>query len=143
MKEGRRLGGVHAGPESRVLEGVSWEEARQMQDAAPSSLGKNKNYHYEVNHFLPVLRIRDVYPGSDFFHPESGLFPSRIPETGSASKNISISTQIKWFLSSQKYDPGFSSRIRILVFTHPGSGGQKGTGSRIRIRNTAFYYYMP
>ncbi len=47
MKEGRRLGGVHAGPESRVLEGVSWEEARQMQDAAPSSLGKNKNYHYE------------------------------------------------------------------------------------------------
>ncbi len=41
MKEGRRLGGVHAGPESRVLEGVSWEEARQMQDAAPSSLGKN------------------------------------------------------------------------------------------------------
>jgi hypothetical protein len=43
MKEGRRLGGVHAGPESRVLEGVSWEEARQMQDAAPSSLGKNKS----------------------------------------------------------------------------------------------------
>ena len=33
MKEGRRLGGVHAGPESRLLhEGVSWEEARQMQD---------------------------------------------------------------------------------------------------------------
>ncbi len=42
MKEGRRLGGVHAGPESRVLEGVSWEEARQMQDAAPSSLGKKQ-----------------------------------------------------------------------------------------------------
>jgi hypothetical protein len=42
MKEGRRLGGVHAGPESRVLEGVSWEEARQMQDAAPSSLGKTQ-----------------------------------------------------------------------------------------------------
>jgi len=33
MKEGRRLGGVHAGPESRLLQdGVSWEEARQMQD---------------------------------------------------------------------------------------------------------------
>jgi len=41
MKEGRRMGGVHAGPESRVLEGVSWEEARQMQDAQPSSLGDN------------------------------------------------------------------------------------------------------
>ncbi len=40
MKEGRRIGGVHAGPESRVLEGVSWDEARQMQDAQPSNLGK-------------------------------------------------------------------------------------------------------
>merc|ERR1719225_621630 len=30
MKEGRRLGGVHAGPESKVLDGVSWEEAQQM-----------------------------------------------------------------------------------------------------------------
>ncbi len=29
------------------------------------------------------------------------------------------------------------SRIRILIFfTHPGSRAQKGTGSRIRIRNT-------
>ena len=34
------MGGVHAGPESRVLEGVSWDEARQMQDAQPSSLGR-------------------------------------------------------------------------------------------------------
>ena len=33
------MGGVHAGPESRVLEGVSWDEARQMQDAQPSNLG--------------------------------------------------------------------------------------------------------
>merc|ERR1711915_296466 len=47
MKEGRRLGGVHAGPESKVLEGVSWEEARQMQDAAPSSLG-DTGYNMKV-----------------------------------------------------------------------------------------------
>jgi len=47
MKEGRRAGGVHAGPESRVLEGVTWEEARQMQDAQPSSLGDN-NYEMKV-----------------------------------------------------------------------------------------------
>jgi len=40
MKEGRRLGGVHAGPESKVLDGVSWDEARQMQDAAPSHVGE-------------------------------------------------------------------------------------------------------
>merc|ERR1711962_364013 len=39
MKEGRRLGGVHAGPESKVLDGVSWEEARQMADAHPSAVG--------------------------------------------------------------------------------------------------------
>ncbi len=32
--------------------------------------------------------------------------------------------------------PGSGSRIRILIFTHPGSRGQKGTESRIRIRNT-------
>jgi len=47
MKEGRRMGGVHAGPESRVLEGVSWDEARQMQDAQPSSLG-DTSYQMKV-----------------------------------------------------------------------------------------------
>jgi hypothetical protein len=30
-----------------------------------------------------------------------------------------------------------SSRIRMLTFSHPGSRGQKGTQSRIRIRITA------
>jgi hypothetical protein len=30
------------------------------------------------------------------------------------------------------------SRIRILIFTPPGSRGQKCTGSRIRIRNTGW-----
>jgi hypothetical protein len=30
-------------------------------------------------------------------------------------------------------DPGFG------YLTHPGSRGQKGTGSRIRIRNTGFF----
>lgn len=31
MKEGRRAGGITAGPESKVLEGPSWEEARNME----------------------------------------------------------------------------------------------------------------
>jgi hypothetical protein len=31
---------------------------------------------------------------------------------------------------------GFGSRIWILIFTDPGSKGQKGTRFRIRIRNT-------
>ena len=32
MKEGRRAGGITAGPESKVLEGATWEEARTMTD---------------------------------------------------------------------------------------------------------------
>jgi len=39
MKEGRRAGGISAGPESRVLEGGTWEDARQMQDAHISGVG--------------------------------------------------------------------------------------------------------
>jgi hypothetical protein len=62
-----------------------------------------------------VLRIRDVYPGSEFFH--SGSRVIKIPEPGSgyASKNIPISiyNPEKLFRSSRKYDPGCSSRIRI------------------------------
>ena len=38
MKEGRRLGGVHAGPESKVLDGLSWEEVKNMQDAHASQV---------------------------------------------------------------------------------------------------------
>lgn len=33
MKEGRRAGGITAGPESKVLEGLTWEEARHLQEA--------------------------------------------------------------------------------------------------------------
>ena len=50
-----------------------------------------------------VLRIRDVYPGSDFFpsrfpdpnclHPGSQIRTVSIPDPGSASKNFSILTQ--------------------------------------------------
>merc|ERR1711981_1193306 len=32
MKEGRRAGGITAGPESKVLEGNTWDEAHTMQD---------------------------------------------------------------------------------------------------------------
>jgi hypothetical protein len=53
---------------------------------------------------LPVLLIRDVYSGSEFF-------PSRV-----RIKDFKYVNPKKWFLSSQKYDPGCSSRIRILVF---------------------------
>ncbi len=84
--------------------------------------------------------------GSGMFIPDPGsnFFPSRIrtvsiPDPGSSSKNLSILTRKKakkWFLSSKKYDPGCSSRIRMLTFSHPGSRGQKSTQSRIR--NTVY-----
>ncbi len=48
----------------------------------------------------------------------------------------------KLSLSSQKYGFGIRdprSGIRKKPIPDPGSRGQKGTGSRIRIRNTGFY----
>jgi hypothetical protein len=37
------------------------------------------------------------------------------------------------------WDPGSEIRDPEKPIPDPGSRGQKGTGSRIRIRNTAFY----
>ncbi len=79
-----------------------------------------------------MWRIRDIYPGSRirlFSIPDPNCL-----HPGSSSKNLSILTPKKakkWFLSSKKYDPGCSSRILMLTFSHPGSRGQKGTQSRI------------
>ncbi len=50
-------------------------------------------------HLIPVLRIRDVYPGSEFF-------PSWIP-----IKEFKYFDLKNWFLSPRKYDPGCSSLI--------------------------------
>jgi hypothetical protein len=89
---------------------------------APESGSKTS---VRTSNLSSMLRIRDVYPGSEFFS-------SRI-----LSKN----------LRSRKYDPGCSYWIRIpgpdpdfypSRITDPGSRGQKGTGSRIRIRNTVY-----
>jgi hypothetical protein len=90
-----------------------------------------------------LLRIRDVYPESRirlFSIPDPGSefwFPSRI-----RFKELKNVNPKKWFLSSGKYDPGCLSRIPdpdpdFLPIPDPGSRGQKGTGYRIRIRNTA------
>ncbi len=58
-----------------------------------------------------MLRIRDVYPGSRRIKKISA------PGSGSASKNYGkYSLPLKLFLSSWKYDPDCSSRIRILIF---------------------------
>jgi hypothetical protein len=60
--------------------------------------------------FVSVLRIRDVYPESEFF-----LFP----DPGSASKNLGI-------LTKKIVSKLFGNIIRVV---HPGSRGQKGPGS--------------
>ncbi len=84
-----------------------------------------------------------LFCGSGMFSPgsQSEFFPSRI--RGQKDSRIldpgphprqSILTPKNFSLSSRKYDPGCSSRIRILIFlpiSDPGSWGQKGTGSRI------------
>jgi len=68
------------------------------------------------------------------------LFPSRILIFPSQIriKEFKYYNPKKLYLSFRKYDPGCSSRIRILTFYPsgiPDPGGQKGTGSRI-LRNT-------
>ncbi len=97
-----------------------------------------------------VLRIRDVYPGSDFF--PSGIRTVSIPDTGSASKNLSILTPKKpkkWVLSSRKYDPGCSSRIRMLTFYPsriPDPGVKKapdpGSGSATLVTRYNFFFFL-
>ncbi len=92
----------------------------------------------------PVLRIRDVYPGSRirlFSIPDPGseLSPSRIPDPHQRIHVFKPQKKQKyWFLSSKKYDPGCSSRIPdpgsgcwLSPIPDPGSRGQKGTQSRI------------
>jgi hypothetical protein len=78
------------------------------------------------------------------FIPDPTLF-----NPGSRNQIVSIKefkyfNPKKWFPSSKKYDPGCSSRIPnpdpdILPIPDPESRGQKGTGSRTRIRNTGCY----
>ncbi len=81
-------------------------------------------------YFFPISQCCE----SGMFIPDAGseFFPFRIldPNFPSRIRIFSIPDphqKIKYFnpkkllLSSWKYDPGRSSRIRILIFTHPGS----------------------
>jgi hypothetical protein len=82
------------------------------------------------------MRIRYVYAGSNI--PDSG--------SGSASKNLGILIQ-KIVSKLSEYDPECSSRIRIQIILHHGSGsrGKKvpDPGSRIPIRYTAYPESLP
>ncbi len=73
-------------------------------------------------------------PEPTFFIPDPNLFH---PGSRFRIKEVKYFNTKKWFLSSRKYDPGCSSRIRILTFypsriPDSGSRGHKGTASRIR-----------
>jgi hypothetical protein len=75
-------------------------------------------------------------PDPTFFHPGSRVQDPNCLHPGSRIlikevKYFNPKKSKKWFLSSKKYDPGCSSRIQMLTFSHPGSRGQKGTQSRI------------
>ncbi len=96
-----------------------------------------------------MLRSRDVYPGSririfSIPDPVSEFFPSRIPDLGSTSKNLSIFIPKKWFLSTQNFDPGCSSRIRILIFfpSRIPDPGVKQNGTRSGSTTLIFWIFF-
>jgi hypothetical protein len=104
-----------------------------------SSNGRTSTVQLVIN-FQPSRMYSKLYTSKST--PSACLLFS-IPDPGSTSKNLSILTQIFVFLSSRKYDPGCSSRSRIpdpdpdfYSSWIPDPGVKKGTGSRIRIRNT-------
>ncbi len=87
-----------------------------------------------------MLRIRYVIPDLNYFHPGSEFFPSRI-----RTKEFKYFNPQKGFLSSGKYDPGCSSRMRNTAAAAVESAITDNNGidprSRIyintlRIRNT-------
>jgi hypothetical protein len=70
-----------------------------------------------------------IIPDSTFFHPGSELSPSRI-----RIKEFKYFNPKNWFLSSRKYDPVCSSRIRIpdadfLPIQDPGVKNAPDPGS--------------
>jgi hypothetical protein len=79
-----------------------------------------RDFHQEWSVVYAVLRIRDVYPGSE---------PYSIPDPGSKKFPDTHPHQIKYFnpvfLSSWKYDPGCSSWVRILILPIPDPGVKK------------------
>jgi hypothetical protein len=81
---------------------------------------------------FPVLRVRDVYPGSDFFRPGSGIHIKEFKYFNPKNWFSALGNMI-WVVH-----PESGSRIRIFYSSRiPDS---KDTGSRIRIRNTAIFH---
>jgi hypothetical protein len=84
------------------------QDARQAgEDKRPGPAEVRPFNHRSSLMFGQMLRKFQCC-GSGMFIPDPNFF-----HPGSASKNLSILTPKKWFLSSRKYDPGCPFRIRI------------------------------
>ncbi len=96
--------------------------------------------------FFLTLLDQVVDPGSDCFQSRiQGKKDSRIRIR---IKEFKYFNPKKLLLSSRKYDPGCSSRIRILIFyppriPDPGVKKAPDPGYRIRIRNNVLDHSIP
>ncbi len=93
-------------------------------------------YRLQLKYSRPVLRARDVYPGSEFFHPGSRV--KKIPDPGSQTrihiKKIEVFVTHTIVSKLSAIWSGMSSRIPILIFypfwiSGPGTRDLKGTVS--------------
>ncbi len=102
-----------------------------------------------LRHSIPIQRASccvadpgclSQIPDPKFFHPGSRIQGQE--DSGSRAGSVPI----KQFLSSRKYDPGCSCRIRILIFylsRIPDPGVKKSLDPGSRIRNTGFQSHFP
>jgi hypothetical protein len=88
MKEGRRAGGITAGPESKILEGMTWEEARNLQEAQRGYVGDGvdfkvgaaskgiiqRDFQHHATVFRQSSRFRGPVLGSPLFMYMFGNF---------------------------------------------------------------------
>ncbi len=104
----------------------------------PSNILKIKLLRQYVQHQIyRPSHLRFADPGClfrimdpNFWHPGYLIFIFSIPDFRIRIKEFKYFNTKKWFLSSRKYDPCCSSRIRILTFyssrvPDPGSRGSK------------------
>ncbi len=101
---------------------AGWRTVLTIRSSTPTSQSSASSPEHSGIQSLPIVVL--PISGSQFF-------PSLIPDLH--QRIFSILTPKKWFLSSQKFDPGCSSRIRTFYPTRipdpavkkapdPGSG---------------------
>jgi hypothetical protein len=79
----------------------------------------------------PVLRIRDVYPGSQiliFIHPGSRIQQQQQKR----GENLVVISLSQFTKNYSTFYPKIVTKLSKIWVWDPGSRGHKGTGSRIR-----------